>query len=161
MGLEAHNSTEDHKQHLFLGLDKSKEGDQVIFIYRKEYADQATLTISALPLILQAHYGTRCGNWLTGSADQETDGWTYNKVTGEIKSKEDDYTSDILKGWDNDNVEEDEESNNLHVILGGANTHNQFDDNRTVMTMGSDLSGWSSSSNEITTAERMLKKMQK
>ena len=131
----------------------------MIFIFRKENADQAALTIQAFPLILQAHFGPRSGNWLTDHAATESSEWTYDINTGAIKSKEDDYTAKILRGWDKDKAEDEDNSNNVHIILGENTANNQFDDNGTVLTMESELSGWSSASNDVPTVNRMLKKM--
>ena len=142
-------------------MDEPHNSDRVFFIYRQEHEDQASSTISALPLILREHVGPRCANWLTDRAEEEAAGWTYDKNTGRIKSKEDDYTSRILKGWTGDEEIEELFTNDVQVTIGGQQISNQFDDNGTVVTMASDLSGWSSSSNETPTVGRMLKKMQK
>ena len=160
MGLEAHNSTAEQKHHLFIGVDESQDEDKVTFIFRKENADQAAMTISAFPLILQEHYGARCGNWLTEHANKETAEWVYDIQTGTIKSKEDEYTSKILEGWGQDS-ENEPTTPQVHIVLGETNEGNQFDDNGTVLTMESSVSGYSSASNEIPSVDRMLKKMQK
>ena len=75
------------------------------------------MTISAFPLILQEQYGARCGNWLTDHANTETSEWVYDIQTGAIKSKEDDYTSKLLKGWDKDS-ENEPTTQQEHIVLG-------------------------------------------
>ena len=78
--------------------------------------------------------------------------------TGTIKSPDDDYTAGLLLGWKKYSDEEATKPDGMQVIIGGAGTNNQFDDNGTIMKMDSDLSGWSSSSAETTSVENMLKK---
>ena len=78
-----------------------------------------------------------------------------------IKSKEDSYTDKILQGWGGDINSDDRSETGIPVILGETGTSNQFDDNGTVLTFESEASGWSSSSNEMPSFERMLKKMKR
>ena len=149
MNLEAKNSTDENPINLFISIEEPPYSEEVIFIFRKEHLNQATTTIAALPLILEAYYGSRCGNWLTPYAESETIGWSYDKKTGQITYQEDKYTAQILKDWDNDSNDGKDPELGVPVILGNKLSNNQFDDNGTVLTMESELSGWSSSSGEI------------
>ena len=159
MGLEANSSTDEQPMNLFISVEEPYDSTSINFIYRKENADQSTM--SALPLILQAHYGPRCGCWLTKHAESETSVWEYDITAGTIKSNDDDYTSVILQGWHGDSDQEDIFSNEIPVVMNHGGNRNQYDDNGTVLTMDSDLSGWSSSSNDQPNVPKMLKKMQR
>ena len=117
MGLEANSSTDEQPVNLFISVEEPYESTSINFIYRKENSDQAQLTISALPLLLQAHYGPRCGCWLTKYAERETSVWEYDITTGTIKPKDDDYTSGILKGWHGDSNQENIFSNEIPVVM--------------------------------------------
>ena len=161
MGLESNKSTDEKPANLFISLEEPLESNEVFFIYQKENADQARSTISALPLILEAHYGPRCGCWLTRHSAAYTANREYDKAKGMIKSKDAEYTAGIRQGWQGDSDAEDIFSNDVPVVLGRATQSNQFDDNGTVLTMESDFSGWSSSSNDQPNVEKMLTKMKR
>ena len=49
----------------------------------------------------------------------------------------------------------------MPIIFGHNNGMNQYDDNGTVLTMDSELSGWSSASNDATTVDKVAKRMEK
>ena len=162
MGLETHDSTDKKPKNLFISIEEMKNSDRITFIYRREYEDQAASTICALPLILDAYYGARCGNWLCSHWQSECIGWVYDKASGSIRSKEDEYTAALLKNWEGDSDNEDQEQEqNVPVIFGHNTHHNQFDDNGTVLTMDSELSGWSSASNDEATVDKVAKRMKK
>ena len=161
MKFETEASTPKKPKNLFISVEENKFSDKVTFIYRRENEDQASTTISALPLILEAYYGTRSGNWLAPDWRSECIGWEFNKETEMITSKEDEYTAALLKGWGEDSDDEDQNEQAVQVIFGSNNGKNQFDDNGTVLTIDSELSGWSSASNDAATVEKVAKRMHK
>ena len=161
MNLEAKNSTDEKPVNLFVSVEEQLHGQEVDFIFRKEHEEQATSTIAALPLILEAYYGAHCGNWLTEHAASETLGWSFDKETGNIKSAEDEYTGGLVKEWQDEVTYEEKKKEGIPVILGNTEFNNQYDDNGTVLTMDSELSGWSSSSNEAPNFGRMMRKMKR
>ena len=106
MNLDAHGSDPKKPKNLFISVEESNNSGRVTFIYRRELEDQAATTVAALPLILQAYYGTRSGNWLSPGWESECLGWAFDKESGTITSKDDAYTASLLKGWDEDSDEE-------------------------------------------------------
>ena len=162
MGLETHGNTPGKSKNLFISVKEGNNSDKVTFIYRRENEDQASSTVLAPPLILEAYYGSRSGNWLSPNWQSECIGWEFDKESGSIKSKEDEYTASLLQGWGDDDDQEDMDKEiEVPVILGTNNQINQFDDNGTVLTMDSAMSGWSSESNDVTSVDKMAKRMKK
>ena len=156
MSMEAKNAATEKKSKLFVSIEESMEQTFVTYIYRNEHEEQALSTIQAMPLILEAHYGPRSGNWISPGHHAEVDGWTYDISSGTIKTLEDDYTASVLQNWDGDSDKEEETTPEFNVIIGEHTTDNEHFDANSVMTSASN---YSSSSNEEPDFDRTLKKM--
>ena len=70
-----------------------------------------------------------------------------------------------MKGWEDDSDNEEHQEQQVQLIFGNTGPQlrgqNQYDDNGTVLTMDSDLSGWSSASNYDATVDKVAKRMKK
>ena len=158
MRMETKQVVEGLSKNLFISIEESMNSRDVTYIYRKEYDAQASSTISAMPLILEAHYGPRSGNWIAPGAMTEMAGWTYDIATGTIKSADDDYTAKIIDDWKADGDDEIEQGPEIIIIIGANNRDNNHFDAGSVLTAHSD-SDYSSSSNEEPDYHRMVKKL--
>ena len=95
MGLR---SNIDPEKNIFLNVDVHIHNQTVTFLFHDDMAQEAMSAIPALPVILEAKFGTRIWLWFTEEAKEHAVGYYWDKKVG-LKSSDDERIGEMLGDW--------------------------------------------------------------
>ena len=136
MGLR---SNQDQDKNMFLNVDVHMYTSTVTFLFHEDMNQEAMTAIPALPVILEAKFGSRIWDWFSEEAKEHATGYYWDPKTG-LKSEEDERMAEILGDWgaewgsDDDNRSTSTASTaggrvEPFKIVTGENGKNQYYDN--------------------------------
>ena len=94
MGLR---SNKEPSKNLFLNVDVHIFNQTVTFLFHADMVQEAMMAIPALPVILEAKFGTKIWTWFSEEAKEHAIGYYWDSKVG-LKSTDDD-TGDMLGDW--------------------------------------------------------------
>jgi hypothetical protein len=95
MGLR---SNIDPEKNIFLNVDVHIHNQTVTFLFHDDMSQEAISAIPALPVILEAKFGTRIWLWFSEEAKEHAIGYYWDPKYG-LKSSEDDQIGEMLGDW--------------------------------------------------------------
>jgi hypothetical protein len=95
MGLR---SNIDPEKNIFLNVDVHIHNQTVTFLFHDDMAQEAMSAIPALPVILEAKFGTRIWLWFTEEAKEHAVGYYWDEKVG-LKSSDDERIGEMLGDW--------------------------------------------------------------
>lgn len=160
MGLRSSSQPE---RNLFVAVDQMSNYASVILAFHEDLEQEALTAIPALPIILQAKFGSHVWTWFNEDAKDYAAGYIWDKVRGLI-STDDERTDAILAEWDSDDDDLDDEGiedteplqrteiATFDIVLATPG-RNQYNDNYSVGTFKTACDPKSKLHNDTTTLD--------
>jgi hypothetical protein len=97
---------------MFINLDEQHNSRIVNSVFHQDRTEEAMMVIPALPIVLQAKFGTRVWDWFNEEAKIQSEDYFWDTKKG-LQSKEDKALALQLEEWDGEWDNDDNEDGDV------------------------------------------------
>jgi hypothetical protein len=118
-------SNKQPAKNLFLNVDVHIHNQTVTFLFHADMVQEAMTAIPALPVILEAKFGTKIWAWFSEEAKEHAIGYYWDPKVG-LKSTDDDRLGDMLGDWGNEWGSDDDDDKSTATASSSAGRMEPF-----------------------------------